>query len=197
MGASNKIALEPSVLDSLIRFEARCHPKPTLEGVDPSNPLVAETLRHADNYEESARNMRTNIAKIAHVLPELSASATINPLGGSIWFTVNNREDVRVLMQLAARWTKESSGSGIDYIGEKDGSYYRIQTIEGALPPTCRVVEEDVVIPAQPEKVVKKMVVKCSAADVPDTDPDAGNIMEDQDADRSPAANRGDDPANH
>lgn len=167
MGASNTIILEPKVMDALSKYRNRIIADNSKEtNLDTSNRLAASVLEGAKNFENAADNMRKVLQEVNHVLPLLSDTAEINAYGGAVWFTVKNREDVKTLMQLSPKWTKSSDERGINYESVNDFGHFRIQTRESALPPTCQLVEEDVVIPAQPEKTVKKTVVRCISKDI-------------------------------
>lgn len=163
--AGNRIVLEPEVVSELVAYIDRIKAVNAAPGEEPAkydkaNVYIRQFLEMVKGHKTCAEMGMKNLDKVAHLLPKLSATATINPCGGSCWFTVDNREDVQLLLQLAPRWEKKPCENGIDYIDRV--SDFRIRTIEGALPPTCKLVEEEVTIPAMPEQKVKKMVLKCA-----------------------------------
>ena len=47
----------------------------------------------------------------------------------------------------------------MDYTQKRD--LFTLQVIAVTPPPACQIVEEDVVIPAQPERIEKRKVIKC------------------------------------
>jgi hypothetical protein len=167
---SNTIALEPEVLVALDQFREQFKPKPpVLEASALPNELGARikgALQSALDGAEYCRNACTKgAAALAKVAGELSPDVDFNPYGATFWFTVSKREDVQVLMKLAPGWTKNVWDGGIDYNATVDDVQFKIRTQDGALPPTCRLVEQDVEIPAkpaEPAKIVKRMVVECA-----------------------------------
>jgi hypothetical protein len=159
---SNRIAIEPAVMDALIRYEGTLRGRDTKGVIDADNKLAKSVLESVANFESAAEAMKKNLSEVAHLLPLLSDTASINAFGGTVWFTVTTREDVQTLMQLSERWNKGADENGINYESAGDYGHFRIQTRDAALPPTCKLVEREVVMPAQPEKTVKKMVVECA-----------------------------------
>lgn len=77
-----------------------------------------------------------------------------------------NRADVERLLALLriGKWIKEKFGTTLNYVSEQPlfGSY-RIRFWAADPPGTCRLVEEEVVIPAQPEKREKRIVLHCES----------------------------------
>lgn len=97
---------------------------------------------------------------------------------GSITFTTENRSDVEKLLTLAPEgkyWKKEPSGKAITYelYDPALECMIRIYAKSGALPPTCEIVEEEVVVPAQASYTYKREVLKCKtpAGDSPSESP--------------------------
>lgn len=126
---------------------------------------------------------------------QLNETANLAP-GSMFWVFVDNRTDVEALMSLAPRWSKSPDGEGIDYKENVDGHELTIKARTNALPPTCKLVEEEYEVPAEPAKparTAKRMVLKCAkpaeiieakpavnpADEVNDNDIPAGNIQED------------------
>lgn len=166
----NSIVLEPEVLESLDRFRSSLNPQ--IEGIILPDELGA-SIKYAiqgalDCAEYCRKTCTTGAALISMIAPELSPDVQCNPYGGTFWFTVSKREDVQVLMKLAPRWAKNVWEGGIDYNANVDGVEFKIRTTDGALPPTCRLVEQDVEIPAkpaEPARTEKRMVVECVKID--------------------------------
>lgn len=163
---SNSIFLEPTVLAALNSFH---------ESLKPSVPeLPSETelgsfgpdIHRAHSYlEHHMAALKKGSALFSRVAAQVSSDVTLNPFGGTFWFTVKNRADVQILMQLAPRWEKNTWDGGIDYNAEVDGVDYKIRTSDGALPPTCRLVEKEIEIPAlpaQPARMEKRMIIECA-----------------------------------
>ena len=106
---------------------------------------------------------------ILNRMPELSEGAHINANGNSLWIHTAAREDVERVISAGERgaiWSKERGlyTDEIDYTGEIEAIPVRICTREGALPPTCKLVEKEVTLPALPERKEKRMVVECEKA---------------------------------
>ena len=98
-------------------------------------------------------------ALLHHANITLSDTAFINAYGSSVWFTINNRDDLQSLLELAPRWTKEGNGASLTYKAKvHDRVDVLIQAHEGALPSTCRLVEVTEEVPA---RKVTRMVVQC------------------------------------
>lgn len=166
----NLIALEPEVLAALDRFREEFKPKPESVALPEGlGARVKAALTCALECAEYSRNACTKgAAALAKVASELSPDVDFNPYGSTFWFTVSKREDVQVLMKLAPRWSKNVWEGGIDYNATVDGVEFKIRTQDGALPPTCRLVEQDVEIPAkpaEPAKIVKRMVIECAKSE--------------------------------
>lgn len=95
--------------------------------------------------------------------PLLSDNVTFNP---AVYITINvySRPDLQLLMQLAPKWTKTPFPEGIYYKAMVEGEEITLIAFSGALPKTCKMVEEEVILPAEPakpERRVLKKVLKC------------------------------------
>lgn len=160
----NTICCEPEVLEALDSFRKgiRDENMPKTSVAFPPDSVIGAAIQHAAEYAKiNTERVSKGGDRVARIVSQLSPSCDLNPYGGTFWFTVSNREDVQVLMQIAPRWSKSTHDSGIDYDARVDGVYYKIRTVDAALPPTCKLVEREVEIPAEPAKIVKRMVVEC------------------------------------
>lgn len=165
---SNIIALEPEVISALNDFVRKIPGISRLEPTEIARPENGSLAAKLDLGFEYAQAHRTRIIRgsehIASINPKISDTVDFNPYGGTFWFTVSNRDDVQELLRLAPQWKKNIHETGIDYDATVGGVAYKIRTTDGALPPTCRLVEKDVEIPAQPAmpaRMVKRLVVEC------------------------------------
>jgi hypothetical protein len=71
-----------------------------------------------------------------------------------------SREDALRLMQaFGGKWQKTVNGINIDYCQEIDGVTVRLWSTPP--PPSCRIVEVEEVVPAEPEKRVMKRKLVC------------------------------------
>lgn len=161
---SNTIVLEPETLTALTRF------KDSLSGSAKGPSVIPEGIfSHIDSaktyLERNMEQLKTGASRLAKIAGGLSNEVDLNPYGGTFWFTVKKREDLQVLLQLAPKWSKEAWTDGIDYNAEEGGVSYKIRTTDGALPPTCRLVEKEIEVPEQPAVPAhkeKRMVVECA-----------------------------------
>lgn len=165
---SNTIAIDGEVFAALIRFQKRMIERESPFLPPGTSHAFVETCDRAKGYMQDAeKNVDKIKGQVASIMFRLSPSCDFNPFGGTAWFTVDKREDVTVIMELAPIWTKGTHDTGICYSAEIDGVPYRIIAKDDALPPTCRLVERVVEVPAQPARMEKKMVVECSHAEKP------------------------------
>lgn len=74
------------------------------------------------------------------------------------WFEVTNRDDLRDLLSLCPVWDKVPTGTGFHYIAKYNEVTIYINAIEDALPPTCRIITEEVLVP---EHTTKRTRIVC------------------------------------
>lgn len=158
---SNIIALEPDVVSSLHLYAQKLWG--AKEETAPEPNRFSADLDGAKKYAKAQlEKLIKGQALVSRIAADLSETCGLNAYGGTYWFNVKDRRDVEVIMQLAPKWGKQTHDAGIDYDATIDGVEVKIRTFEGALPPTCKVVEEEVTIPATEARTVKRMVVKCA-----------------------------------
>lgn len=93
----------------------------------------------------------------------------------SIYFTTSDRETLVELFKLAPAgvlWKKRYEPAAIEYrCNPVEGDDYAIIIVanEGALPETCKIVEEEVEVPAQPATTKKVRKLSCSHAEPTDS----------------------------
>jgi hypothetical protein len=171
----NRIALEPTVFGALRIFANEIYsPDSTARSAAEANRFTVDLVRAQGYAKGHLENLLKGEAMVAKVAAQLSESAELNAFGGSFWFTVKNREDVKVLMQIAPLWNKSTHETGIDYDTSMEGVDFRIRTVDAALPPTCKLVEREVTIPASEARTVKRMFVECDKPSTEATE-DASN----------------------
>lgn len=162
---SNTIALEPSVLASLLAFRDSLNP--ASKAISELPETLALALDSAEAYSTaSVAALKKGRAMLMAIPTTLPNDLEINAYGGAFWITVKRREDIQTLMQLAPRWSKSPRDDGIDYDATVDGVTFKLRAMDAALPPTCRVVEREVEVPAEPAKparMVKRMMVECAS----------------------------------
>ena len=117
----------------------------------------------AEKQEKIAQcNKLLDLLRDPRLIP-LSETVYFNVAGRALWLTVNNREDLTILLSLGTKpWTKKTSGNRILYCNEIDTVWVEISACDAALPPTCRVVKEEVQIPAAYAAAHKHVLKKCA-----------------------------------
>jgi hypothetical protein len=135
---------------------------------DRINHLVTmfdDTVKDQERYLRLAERAK---AIVTPLLAELTDTCSIWTGGANVLINVYNREDLTVCMTLARQWKKQPSGSKILYWAEEGtalGGPIYLYASDSALPPTCKVVEEEEVIPARPEEKRTRKVIKCDFAE--------------------------------
>lgn len=109
-----------------------------------------------------------SIQRLKMMTPEaIQATESINVYGGMIYISVNTREalhKVRPCFGANRTWSKDVLRDARMQYRVTDGPVMLTLTC-GELPPTCKVVEEEVEIPAEPAKearIEKRMRVICN-----------------------------------
>lgn len=106
--------------------------------------------------------MKQKMIAVLKKFPEnFSDSVIMNTYGSSIWLTVYNREDLQAFLTLAPRWDKGTSGKRIRYLAVVDNVDIEIFAADAALPPTCKVIVETVIIPATEERTTNIERIVC------------------------------------
>lgn len=95
--------------------------------------------------------------------------ATVSYYGGYIDFNTPSRNDVRAILSRikGGKWSKckNSNESSLNYISEREivpGVKFRIWGAEP--PPSCKLVEEDVLVEAVPAHIEKRFRMVCDYA---------------------------------
>jgi len=85
---------------------------------------------------------------------EIAEDASID-LGCEIcYINIHNRTDLQTLLKLAPKWDKSPSGKAIQYYNNNvNGESVYIFAYDAALPPTCKVIREEKIIPARGEYI--------------------------------------------
>lgn len=135
------------------------------------NKILTENL---DSVERHVISKLATCALARRLLShiEFSDSIDFNLYGDDPWIIAKDRADVEKALALAPVgkfWSKQSS----DTIGPC--ILYKCEVLPGvivnlfvqgdALPPTCKLVEEEVTIPAQPERKEMRRMLKCAGAE--------------------------------
>ncbi len=129
-----------------------------------------------DNIESAQKHALAKLAKAALaqciLAPiDFSESIDFNFYGDDLWVVAKDRGDVEKVLALAPAgkfWAKDADtthGASIRYRCEiLPGVTVQLFALGDALPPTCKLVEEEVTIPAQPERKEMRRVLKCVGA---------------------------------
>lgn len=99
--------------------------------------------------------LQTTLDNVEH-----SDSVEFNLSGGLPWITVRNRDDLQSFLKLAPSWQKSTEGGRMRY-GARVGDYdVVIFAVNSAIPPTCKVIVEEEIIPARAEerRMVERIV---------------------------------------
>ncbi len=109
------------------------------------------------------------IAPIIDQLPEAIAR-NIDFYGTSMDFNyLTHAQTIEVIKLIPGKWTKKYNGdadTSCNYVLESHPSGIQIRCWNSTLPDSCRLVEDgETIIPAQPERVVKKYKRICSPQD--------------------------------
>lgn len=130
------------------------------DGVFRSDPLV-DAQASADRYRAAADHVEKNIEwyrkNVAHLGLRASTFELHVDITGMIVFVVHKRDILTHLMTLSQKWKKDYSGDTIHYKAVVDGKDVFLIACSDAFPPTCKVVTEEVVVPARTE--IKSRVV--------------------------------------
>lgn len=120
--------------------------------------------------ENHHRNIAAAEAIFAGI--DLSDSVDFNFYGNDLWVIAKDRADVEKVLALAPagkHWRKDALPEGTYGEGAiryrctlENGVDIQLHVMGDALPPTCRIVEELVTIPAQPERQEVRRVLKCA-----------------------------------
>jgi hypothetical protein len=147
--------------------------------------VVTEAIKGARSegaaYMRRCRARNAALPRIRPVLMALKRAGSLNDLqewGLAIntsyyegkdatveMFLKDEQKDSQILRDLVritgqpAHKSKESGGSSLTGTLVHDRVEYRIH---GYVPASCRLVEEDVVIPAQPERIEKRTKIICT-----------------------------------
>lgn len=117
-----------------------------------------------------------------------------------------SREDLTVLLTMAPPgtiWRKEPGESSIRYRATIDGEPVTIVAKDSALPPTCKLVEEEYDIPGEPAKPAteatpptkgKRIVLKCVTPELQAESPSA-EVMPEEATEVAPQVPAEPDPA--
>lgn len=127
--------------------------------------LNSEAERLARTIVESAEALFI-LRRLEDILPcdtVEGAWVWVSPRRIKVCFSSGATEDrqahVHALIQaIGGKFEKSVSGDSMQLIGNFDGVEVQI---EGYIPPTCRIVEEEVVVPAVPEHTMKVRKVVC------------------------------------
>jgi hypothetical protein len=128
---------------------------------------------HIDSVLESIGDSAKSQARVAATVAvaglimskieeDLSDTVYLNAYGGSIWFDVYNREDLQKIMVISPLWNKSAEGDAINYTSTVQGVNFRIKAHDAALPDTCKIIEEEIIVPAVPEHTCKVTRVQCN-----------------------------------
>lgn len=135
------------------------------------NPVSRMLSQIEEEQHSSAQRVRGYNQAVSLFMSrnvKFSDSVCISASLNYLWLEVTTAEDKAEAMKLAPKgkfWKKQSGYNGaLEYNVEIDNYTITVSVRDGALPPTCEVVEEEVEVPAQPARKQTKKVVRCKQA---------------------------------
>jgi hypothetical protein len=167
---THEVFLERDHLQALINFAcangyALSLPPVTVTG-DDAERLTGGMKRYYQNEIRARDEFAAKCVPIMALLPgEVKERASIVSAssGGYLDLDNLNREEVSAVMHAlsAGRWERQPSSTEgcIDYTATVQG--VKVRLYAAAPPNSCRMVEVEEVIPAQPERIVKKRKLMC------------------------------------
>ena len=121
--------------------------------------------------------LKTIQEKITHCLQQIALLERIDALLGSdidrdydethngidIQYPGTHAATVEIMKRLAAgHWEKEYNNTSINYLNKTFAPPLILRIYCSPPPPSCQLVEYEVVMPAQPEHIEKRFKVVCS-----------------------------------
>lgn len=86
----------------------------------------------------------------------------ISLIGNGIDFDgLSHEKVIEVIKLFTGKWVKEPAGTRIHYV-LKQGDF-QLRCYAGEPPPNCKIVEVEEVIPAQPERIEKRLKLICES----------------------------------
>lgn len=125
--------------------------------------IRSEITQSLENYTDQIKVLQKN----ALILAPIADLDCVISHGTSLWIWVKTREDLQRVLSIASKWDKQYDETTINYVTQIDDIHVKVLAQDSAIPPTCRLEEVEVVVPAQPERTVKKKVIKCVFAEQP------------------------------
>lgn len=163
----NEIYLEPAVLAALNRFADGVTKKPEQQAEQEFSPAVTELLTKHRAKVDQNRDSEAWILRNNQRLIEL-AKQGIHPVpygDGMDFDNLSHSEVMAVVKAFPGKWNKNINGAysdRIDYTSTFDGSQVRCWS--GEPPPSCRIIEEEVPVPAT-TRIVRRL--QCGPEETP------------------------------
>lgn len=126
---------------------------------------IQESLDRIDAQIETLKKQRENVVLLGEKLADYPHEVSISAFGDFIDFdNLNRAQVVSLLTHLkSGKWDKAASGQAgkIDYVNSTFLKDAKLR-IWGAEPPaSCKIVEVEVEIPAQPARIEKQKKLVC------------------------------------
>lgn len=126
--------------------------------------------------EQIARKEReiTRLRELLEQFPRLGdLQYDISPWGSTMDFdNLKHPEIIKVISVLGGKWKKEPGDNGrVNYEATINGQRFRCW--QGEPPPSCRIIEEEVIVPAQPERRETRRKLVCVDTQPTPTTPEA------------------------
>lgn len=122
-------------------------------------------LSTINDRQQDLDSQREMVEALSEPLSQLDLDAMLYGSTQLDFDGLSHAEVVKVIRAFGGKWSKTPSDNAtVDYLATVDG--FTIRCWQGKPPPNCKIVEEDVLIPAQPERMgkIRKLVCKESKA---------------------------------
>lgn len=108
----------------------------------------SQGLQSAREYLDRIQKNTDIVARLVAPIAEIDFP-TLNFYSGGCWIWCSTREQLIAALSVASgKWEKTPSSNGFEYRQTVDDVSVVVCSSGDALPATCRVVEEDIFVPA-------------------------------------------------
>jgi len=157
----NTIAFEPPVMAALERYAKGLRAEPERAPADTAHPYLAGLQLVSEKYGKRA----AVLAPFASALQDAGVPSPNQYSDGLHFFNCTHDQVIAGIRILGGKWNKKiGDGQTIDYLRDEPMDGFAVAFYNGAPPPSCKIVEEEIevpqqVVPAHKQKV-KRMVCK-------------------------------------
>jgi hypothetical protein len=156
------VSLDMRAIDALNHFVKRVT-SPSPVGNAATHPAISGLLERVTEAVETNNGISEWIKRHAAQLNRLAENGIVPSLfyGNFDFDQLSHEKVIHVIQEFPGRWVKtlNATGAHIDYTLNVDGRQLRCYM--GEPPPSCRIIEVDEVVPAQPETIRKVKKLEC------------------------------------